>query len=39
MQARSDDVTRSCAAPRLLVPSGSETDHLDMDEAVAQLLA
>jgi len=39
MQARSDDVTAFLRRTELLVPSGSEADLIDMDEAITQLLA
>ena len=39
MQARSDDVTEFLRRTESLVPSGSETHLIDVDEAIAQLLA
>jgi hypothetical protein len=39
MQARSDDVTEFLRRTESLVPSGSETNLIDVDGAIAQLLA
>jgi hypothetical protein len=39
MQARSEDVTEFLRRTESLVPSGSETNLIDVDEAIAQLLA
>ena len=39
MQARSDDVTAFLRRTEQLVPRGSETELIDIDEAIAQLLS
>jgi hypothetical protein len=39
MQARSDDVTEFLRRTESLVPSGAEANLIDIDAAIAQLLA